>query len=58
MFKHLVIVIEGCNQPPIIALYISMRKSSCTVGSDDTVGGVTVYVYEERWMILTDRIRV
>ncbi|KAK2920252.1 hypothetical protein Q8A73_002456 [Channa argus] len=48
VFKDLVIDIEGCNQSPIIALYISMRKSSCTVGSDDTGGGVAVYVYEER----------
>ena len=47
MFKHHVIVTEGCNQSPIMALYISLRKSSCTVGSDDTGGGVTVYVYEE-----------
>lgn len=39
VLKQLVIVTEGCNQPPIIALYISMRKSSCTVGSDDTGGG-------------------
>ncbi len=39
VLKHLVIVIEGCNQSPIMALYISMRKSSCTVASDDTGGG-------------------
>lgn len=49
MLKHPMIVIEGCNQSPIIALYISMRKSSCTVVSDDTggggAGGVAMYVY-------------
>lgn len=51
----LMIVIEGCNQSPIITLYISMRKSSCTVGSDDTGGGVAVYVYEETQMILEEQ---
>lgn len=56
MFKYLVIVIEGCNQTPIIALYISMSKSSCSARADDTGGGVTAYVYKEMLMILTDRI--
>lgn len=54
-FEHGMIVVEGCNQSPITALYISMRKSSCTGASDDTGGGVTVYVYA-RWMILRDTI--
>lgn len=45
VLKHLTTVIEGCNQAAIITLYISRRKSSSTVGSDDT-GGVAMYIHE------------